>query len=85
MVNECNREIAQVCRVRAEDARQAALRQARMIWIHVGVLAAGGAALASGLIPLNDITIMLAMALGCGASSTGHNESRFGQKRLFHM
>ena len=67
MLDERNREIAQDCRMNAEAARQAALRQARMLRIHMGVLAAGGAALASGLIPMNDIVIMLAMALGCGA------------------
>ena len=67
MVNERNRETARVCRMDAEGARQAALRQARKLRIHMGVLTAGGMALASGVIPVNDITIMLGMALGCGA------------------
>lgn len=66
MVNEQNRE-ACTYQISAEQARHEARRQERMLRIHMGVLAAGGAALATGLIPMNDITIMLAMGLGCGA------------------
>ena len=50
MVNERNGETAQV-RMDAEAARQGALRQARMLRIHMGVLAAGGVALAYGVNP----------------------------------
>ena len=66
MVSERNRE-ASTYQVSAEQARQEARRQEHLLRIHLGVLAVGGAALASGLIPMNDITIMLAMVLGCGA------------------
>lgn len=61
MVNERTYQIS------AEQARQAARRQERMLRIHLDVLAIAGAALASGLIPMNDVTILLGLSLGCGA------------------
>ena len=50
MVNDRNRE-AFTYQISAEQARQTARRQERMLRIHMGVLAVGCAALASGLIP----------------------------------
>ena len=38
-----------------------------MLRIHMGVLAVGCAALVSGLIPMNDMTILLGLGLGCSA------------------
>lgn len=66
MVNDRNRE-ACTYQISAEQARQEARRQERMLRIHMVVLVAGGAALASGLIPVNDMTILLGLSLGCGA------------------
>ena len=51
----------------AEPARQDARMQQLVIRIGKWTLAAEAIALAFGLIPMNDITIMLAMALPCGA------------------
>ncbi|MGN0747638.1 MAG: hypothetical protein ACI4ML_13240 [Aristaeellaceae bacterium] len=67
MVNEQNRTAASTYQISAEQARQEARRQERMLRIQMGMLTAGGVALATGLIPMNDVTIMLAMVLGCGA------------------
>lgn len=67
MVNEQNRTAASTYQISAERARQEARRQERMLRIQIYALAGGGIALATGLIPMNDITIMLAMGLGCGA------------------
>ncbi|MGN0763765.1 MAG: hypothetical protein ACI4MK_10250 [Aristaeellaceae bacterium] len=61
MVNERTYQMS------AEQTRQEARRQERMVRIHMGVLAVGGAALASGLIPMNDMTILLGLSLGCSA------------------
>ena len=66
MVNDRNRE-AFTYLISAEQARQTARRQERMLRIHMGVLAVGCAALASGLIPMNDMTILLGLGLGCSA------------------
>lgn len=61
MVNERTYQMS------AEQARQKVRRQQRMVRIHMGVLAVGGAALASGLIPMNDVIILLGLSLGCSA------------------
>ena len=66
MVNERNRE-ASTYQVSAEQARQEARRQEHLLRIHMGVLAVGCAALVSGLIPMNDMTILLGLGLGCSA------------------
>ena len=66
MVNERNRE-ASTYQVSAEQARQESRRQEHLLRIHMGVLAVGCAALVSGLIPMNDMTILLGLGLGCSA------------------
>ncbi|MGN1019673.1 MAG: hypothetical protein ACI4O7_04805 [Aristaeellaceae bacterium] len=67
MVNKQDRAEARTLAISAEQARREARRQTLMLRISAWTLASGGVALATGLIPLNDITIMLAMGLGCGA------------------